>query len=486
MRIETVPVYHNEKQIEFLNAKPKIKTFIGGRGGAKSFTIGSNEVDAIEMLPGAVVALLGPTYQHLKNNTMPSVLESLKLHGHSEFKKGNLKGTFVQFRKPPVSKHWKTPYHEISDYENVITFYNGYTIVLVSWYDAKKIRGFSFDGARIDEAALLSHNTYSSVIIPAIRGNSIRFKNNPYHQQILKFTSMPWLSEGMWVLDDEEKAKLYPDKYHFTKCTSKDNVHIITQATLDTWKREMLPLEYQVEVMCEKIDRVANCYYDRFEEHKHCYVPLVELERNEDLSPKDFDSDEPLYFSFDFNAGFMCCLVAQKIGNEIRFVRELFIKGQCIIDDLVKMIVAQLKSHKKKFVYIYGDNSANKRMTNSLYTDYQSIRKQLSEAGWESELKVISSNPEHKDRNQVINKVFSETYSTPRIKINKRSCIYLSICLKKTSIELDFKKDKRSEKDGITPPELSTHLTDAFDYLVYPLCVDLLGSSNSSDIISFF
>ncbi|MEG7727186.1 hypothetical protein U2063_15475, partial [Listeria monocytogenes] len=82
----------------------------------------------------AVVGLFGPTYQHLKNNVLPSVIESLKWHGYTEHKSNKEIGNFIKFRKPP--NHWIKPYHELSDYENVISFSNGYSIILVSWFDA--------------------------------------------------------------------------------------------------------------------------------------------------------------------------------------------------------------------------------------------------------------------------------------------------------------------------------------------------------------
>ena len=467
-------VFINAKQAQFISSQKKTKCFIGGRGAGKTFVLGvQNAIRAagatdkagnqvIKPLARAKFGLFGPTMMHLKNNVVPSMIRGIKSVGFQEYNQTVCPhGQFVKFKKPP--EHWLEPYEKPEDYTNVITFANGYTIQLFSWFAADQIRGSNLDGADIDEAAMLEKDDFDKAIFPTIRGNTHIFKGHKLHQQICFYTSMPWLSSGMWVEKYEELAKQYPKHIHFTKCTSWDNVAVLGADTLNRWKRDMSPLEYKVEIMCERVERVANCYYDEYDDKKHCYVTPF----NTPFS--DLDTDKPLYISFDFNAGFTCCIVGQDYGDEFRIIREHFVKGTKLVDRLIDVLATEYAPMMNRRMYVYGDKSGSHRQVNYEFTNfYEEIAQKLNKHGFHVQVAQLGVNPLHMKRFEVINKLLAETKRTaPRIRINRRGCLYLSMALAKTGIKMDYQKDKASETDNYTPPEQSTHLTDAFDYLVY-------------------
>ena len=465
--------YSNPKQLHFLSSDKKTKVFIGGRGSGKTFVLGQqtgiragglrDEKGSWIMapLPRAKFGLFGPTMIHLKNNVVPSMIRGLKSLGYTEYSASNVHGQFVKFKKPP--EHWATPYEKPEDYSNVITFANGYTVVLFSWFQADQIRGINLDGCDIDEAAMLEKDDFDKAIFPTIRGNKHKFDSHALHQQICLYTSMPWLSSGAWVEMYEDLSHKHPDHVHFTKSTSWDNVKVLGRDTLERWRREMSPLEYKVEIMCERIERVANCYYDEFSDEKHCYVTPF------DQPFSDLDPDKPLYISFDFNAGFTCCVVGQDHGHEFRIIREHFVKGTKLVDRLIDVIATEYAVMNQRRILVYGDKMGNHRQINYEFANfYDEIAQKLSAHNFHVTIAQLGINPLHLNRFEVINKLLSESKpNSPRIRINKRACIYLSIALSKTAIKMDYVKDKSSESDGYTPPEQSTHLPDAFDYLVY-------------------
>jgi len=454
-----IDVFLNKKQVAFLNAPQKTKVFIGGRGGGKSYTIGSNHSLRAKYLPRAKYGLVSITKSHLKNNVAPSLIRALKTNGFQEGKDKH----FVRYQKPPA--HWAEPYEKPDDYSDVITFNNGFTIQMVSTakgHNADIIRGMNFDGLDIDEAAMgLDKEIYDSAIMPTVRGNSYIFEGNPFHQQICFYTSMPWLSSGKWLLDFEKLQEEYPDKVFFCKATSWDNEPVIGREVLERWQREMNPLEYQVEIMCEEVDTIPNTYYDEYNEGTHCYTNSLYSKF------QDIDRSQPLMISFDFNAGFICCVVGQLLGTELRLQSELYVKGTKIIDHLIDQFCKEFKGMENK-IEIYGDPQGHKSNPNSTETYFDQIYRLLKKRGWKPRLKAMVAYPEHITRHHVINKILKED-STKVIRINRRECPNLSTLLKKTPILPDYKKDKRAEKDTNIPQEQAPHLTDAFDYLVYPV-----------------
>lgn len=469
--------YINPKQILFIKAPQKTKVSVMGRGFGKSYQSGlqhgvragglwEGKTQLFKPLARAKVGLFGPTYEHLKNRVVPSMMQGIRKMGFIEHKEGQQNGHYVKFRKPPA--YFQEPYEKPEDYSNIITFQNGYTIQLFSWHSADLIRGINLDGADIDEAALLDKEIFDTVIFPTIRGNTYRFLNNPLHQQICFYTSMPWLSSGQWILGYEKLAKENPNDIFFLKGTSWDNMAVLGRDTITRWQREMNPLMYKVEIMCEEVGRISDCYYDEFDERKHCYV---------DVHHTTIAPDKELFISFDFGGSFSCCVVGQHLGDTIYIHSELFVKGTKLLDNLVDMFCNEFEKHPTKHLKIYGDKQGNSKSLTYLSADFISFYDKLiyefKQRGWTSELVKLGLNPQYIQRHQVINKALkgdATNNKLPSIKINKAGCTYLPLCLIKAPMKSGYEKDKSSEKDGSTPPEQSTHLTDAFDYVVYRIC----------------
>lgn len=430
---------------------------MGGRSAAKTSTLALQNALRMQALPRAKVGWVCHSLTHLKEKVVPVAFDMLQKLGFVEHKPGQ-PGNYVLFRKPPphFTSAWQPPY----TYENAITFANGYTIQLLSWYNADSQRGLRLDAMDIDEAGWLNKSVYDAVLMPTVSGNYLRYRQNPYHGQICFYTSKPRRPVGFWINDYRQLAEQYPRDYSFTVATSWDNVQVLGRATLERWKKEMHPLEYQLEVMCEDVDKLPNGYYDEYTE-----------ERNTTHKKAGFiDPAAPLLVSFDFNAGFVCCVVGQLDGQALHIVDELFVKGARIVNHLLDSFLEHYREHQHKVVHIYGDRGGHNRRADSNTTIFQDICSYLEEAGWQTRLDAMASYPSHMRRHEIINQCMRGERA-PEILINTAKCIYLNICLQQTLVTLDYAKDKSSEKDPSMPPEQSTHLTDAFDYLVYPLAL---------------
>lgn len=472
-------LYSNAKQIQFLNSKAKTKAFVGGRGTGKSFVAGLQTALRVGELPGALFGLVGPTFTMLKNNTIPSFIEAVKRCGFQECKDG-VNGHFVKFKSPP--KFWDKPFQEVADYDNLITFSNGYTVELISWHNIEVVRGKNLDGLDIDEAALFPKDKFDKVLMPTVRANSLRelLTKSDLHHQICFYTSYPWSPNGNWVLDYEKQAEKHPDKICFITSTSWDNVEVLGEETLKRWRREMSPLEYKVEIMCQDIGRVPNAFYDSFDELKHTYITPANAPLN------DIDPERELYASFDFNAGFICCIVGQCYADETRIVKELFVKGNGTLNSLVERFAQTFRFMQNREVIIKGDRAGNNKQVASQFTIYEQIEQHFKEQDFNPKLESEINYADHQLKYEVINKAFQGRNNAPRLQISRRGCPNLCINLIKTPILLDFRKDKSSEKSSVIPQEQATHLSDAFDYLVFPLYEALiLGKQIEQDSITF-
>lgn len=458
--------YLYNKQIDFLQATQPTKVFVGGRGAAKTFSLGVQLGLMATELPQAVIGLLGPSYVALKNNSLPSIKQAWRSMGFVEQTSTQL-GQYVAFRKPP--EHWAKPYNELSDYENVITFNNGFSVRLFSWGQPENLRGTSIDGWQVDEAALLDKEVFDTIFMPMVRGNLFKFENNPYHQLYCFYTSMPWLHSGQWVLDYAKLAIEEPDKYYFTKATSWDNIQIIGRRTLDRWKREMINLVYRVEVMCEDIGKLPNAFYHMFDEDKHTSKEY----RHTAFALR---TDLPVLLSFDFNTNFICCVIAQydKEINEIHIIGEAYCKTGAL-NDLIEQIKIKLDypNEEVKRLILYGDRGGHNRQIDlaSSYRIFDKLKFAFLEEGFEKvDVEAGITYANHQLKNEIINQCFEQRLpNMPNIRIERIACPYLTLNLVKTPMKEEYGKDKSSEKEALLPQEKATHLSDAFDYLVLPI-----------------
>jgi hypothetical protein len=478
-------VYLNPKQIAFIKAKQKVKTFIGSRGAGKSTVGGVEDNMNVQAMPRGKGFVLSLTYKQALDFVIPSAIDIWSLMGYKE----NIH--YVINKKPP--KGWPTPYQPVRDYSTCISWINGTVQQLISFDRKDNSRGGNFDFGRIDEASLFNQERVYKEIIPSLRGNIYRF-NTHRHHSISFTTSMPWDPSGMWVPDMQEQALLYPDDVFYIEATAQDNIHVLGEDYLKNAEKNTPYLVFQVEYLNQRIGKMPNAFYDQFDTNKHCYVALA-YEDHEDwrqtkVISSDYDENRTIDISFDFGGNFNCMIAAQdyiKEKNEVKILKNFYVKNERkLIDNLVNDFCSYYQSHKKKHVVIYGDRNGNSRLPNSELTLYQQIQKVLRSRGWESTLTVKGLDALHNLKHIQINRILEEhEISIPKIRINKLNCKELIISIQAAGITNEFKKDKRSERHNI-PQEKATHLSDAFDNYVVPKLGNHATTSGAAPTEVFF
>lgn len=466
MRKPEVKLYLNAKQIRIAQATQKRKVWIGGRGTGKSTLQGFHDLQRIMAMPRAKWFKAGLTYNQLLTKILPEAIKMWQTFGLVE-QEGKRKGHFVIGRKPPLG--WELPWSPPRRYENVVSFWNGCCIELISIDNKDTSRGGSYDGGDFDEAVLISKDQHDKELRPMIRGNTYRY-NHHLHQASLYTSSQSWLPSGNWVPDMALDAVSFPEEVFYIESTSWDNIDVLGRAYLQGLKRDLPPAVYAVEVMNERVSKLPNAFYPALDLEKSCYDQGFEYGEGEKgiytLGPSDVRSDLPFEITFDFGS-FNSLEVIQLHGTEFRVVNCLEVNNPKILDDLVDMFIDTYKNHKRKHVDIYGDRNGNNRQANSSRTLYEDIKARLAKAGWSSRLMVQGLDPAHALKYDLINKALrGEETKWPRIRFNKQTCKHLLLSMGGAAITHDGKKDKRSERT-MASPELATHHSDAFDNWCY-------------------
>jgi len=447
--------YLNEPQRRFLQNFSTENLFFGGRGSGKTHGIGYVIGDAARLMPRGTGILLGPTFDLIKNTSLGAVKNSLRAYGYSEYDaKTNPLGNFVSCAKPP--KHFKKPLNEIETYQNAITFLNGHTVKLYSFTDMNLVRGNSIDYILVDEAGSLDEYEFNSAVITAMRNpydfqNILPFdaKNVKYYQTISYFTSLPWKSEGEWLLNYEARSKK-EEGINFVRCTSYDNVKVIGEKILKLWEAKLLPAYYQIEVMCQMPDSLPTNFYINFDEKRNV------------LDNIEIDPKLPLILSFDFNNYFTCCVVAQKTDNRLNFVGEFFVESG-IYMPIIEEFLAAHGYHQNKHIILTGDRGKSNKVVDltSSKNDYDKIQEVLQSYGWSVQREIPYRYDSHSWKYKVINHYLAGTDSM-LIQYDRHKCYWLQKATKRATTVGNFQKDK--SREGLEDPRISTHLPDAGDY----------------------
>lgn len=461
-------LYWNRKQIEFLQARQSVRTFLAGRGAGKSTVIGGTDLIRMREMPRAKGFLSSSTYNQILTKTLPAM--------ESKWQETGMKDGihYVVGRRPP--RHFDLPYQMPRKFENSVFFWNGYCREFLSMDRPDLVRGGSYQFGDVDEAALVTQQENTLILLPMLRGFRHKFASDLYGQ-VGYYSSIPWKPSGYWILDYEDKAKAYPEKYLWLESTALDNIDVLGADYIQRLEDEMPYLEFQVEVMNKRIRKTKDAFYHRFDPDKHTYrVRYLYDEGDRGYYTKGtadphYKESELLDLSFDFSGWFNCCTAWQE-GREgkqtIEYcLHQFFVKdAEGKVNELVDNICTHYAKHKAKLVRIWGEPRGHDKRADSKDTIYEAIQKRFRANGWQCEIRVKPGQVKaHAERNTYMNSVLTEDNPTlPGIRFNDETCKDAIIAMQVTEVTHDFQKNKKKEKDRAYPQEHAPHFTDSADY----------------------
>lgn len=455
-------VYFNPKQIAFVTAPQRVKTAVAGRGFGKSTLISLILYFLLQAMPGGKIFFSSTTIEQIKNSTLPPVIEKLAQMGIHEGKH------FVVGKNPwndPKTAWFKRPISPVKKFENVITFWNGFTVVMLSAAKPNSQRGGSYDAGIVDEAAFVKRAFWEKVLLKMIRGNLYRF-NTPLHHSIYVLTSQPRTSEGMWVMEMENMALADPEHYLFMWASARDNEVVLGKEWFKTQKATSSHLDYLIEVENVRLKKLPNGFYHRLNEKKHTYLaPKNHLNTWADVRP-----DQLLEASFDFSGKFNCASIWQEQDFVERCIRQAHVKDNGKIKKLVDDICKEFKHHEFKYIRLWGEPRGRDRNPIDEDDIFTIIRKRFEFNGWAAEIMVPEGvrTKTHKERFSFIETIMDEEDDRlPKVRFNSEGCENVLTSMQGTDIRPDYTKDKSSEKDPNFPQENAPHYGDTVDYYLY-------------------
>ncbi len=168
----------------------------GGRGLGKTSDILSGRVQDVSFdMPGAPFAFVGDTYVNLMTNTVKVLIEGLQRKGWAE-------NYHYVLDKAPADEWREKQYAKLFSYKHTISVFNGCTINLVSMDRPSSGAGNSYVHLFGDESKYLKFEKLKK-LMPAIRGDYIRFGHSPFYRGHT-FTSdlpNPLENEDPWMLE---------------------------------------------------------------------------------------------------------------------------------------------------------------------------------------------------------------------------------------------------------------------------------------------
>jgi hypothetical protein len=456
--------------------------FQGGRASGKTFELLDLICISARALPRALAGLASRTFKQVQEIVIAQSETVFNQWGFYQYDaKTRPKGNYVVNKRPPA--HWWTPYNSPKSWDNTITFAKGYTVFFLSADRKDTQRGVNFDQYFQDETAFSKQDFYTDIVRAGLRANKKKYQdtrpgrsghNHPLHWLIAHFSSAPRTLSGSWIYNFEELAKKYPEKNYWLEATAYDNLEFLPGDYLESAKEDMPPLAFDIEIMNRRPKKVDAAFYAAFNTQKHCYTAYgYDFDEETGIwksTPNDYDTFKPLEVSFDFNNAFTSVIVCQDFDKEFRAIKELWVKQSNLdlVTQLTNNLCEHYKHHLKRKIFVHGDYNGKTTSPGNTQTFFQLIFSILRANGWEVH-DMVDNNPKMPVRYKVVNVILAEgTERLPKIRINEIECpnLVLSIAYAGT-IKDTFEKDKTAERDKTVPQEKATHLSDAFDYIIF-------------------
>jgi|GEM_PF-1807893 len=479
-------VYVHAKQKLFLeaifSALYKIFVLIAGRGSGKSSVGGIYLEECVHAMPGSSGFIGSHTAETISNRIIPSMKIVWEEMGYIEGVHYKVGGT------PP--SNFEKPKAVPDDYRNVISWYNGTVIYMISFFNDKGGRGANFQFGLVDEATLVKESNFAPNIIPALRGmghvttlnpidhreprwgklveiddefyEELKWEECPLWGTLMLMGSRAWHEIGKWVeaYQEKEEIKIADEVYRtfYMEMTALDNP-LTGEKYVALMRYHLEEAVFALEIMNKKLnveDRLK--FYPSWQDKIHT------------IFHNPYKKDKGLIISWDFGS-YTKATVWQEQEDYLYGIME-FESDKGLVSDVCNQIIEFFKDHGDKHIELQGD-------VNGMYTPYsKNSNKSIHEVIIERLSKQFSitpiqntHNPPHTSKYEMLNDVFAETFpSLPKIRIYapqmQKTCI--SIKLTKRLDDGSGRKDKRSEHPlEKTPQKHATHGSDTVDYVIY-------------------
>lgn len=408
-------IYFNTPQRRTQLIAANTTVIVAGRRTGKTDSIASPFVlRNMQRMPGSTGGIVVPTFKHGLTNTIPGLLAAWKRWGF-------INGVhYVVGRKPP--KGFRSAIIEPSDYEHVISFYNGSRAIIISQDRPGSSNSLTLSWLLIDEAKFIDYERLKDETLPANGGIKSYFGRHACNHSILILSDMPQTKKGSWFLHYEDKmdreliatieatvyeiwrikqriqkdradGKPIPDylqkhlrhldrqlnqmrsvAVYYKEYSSIENLQLLGETYIKQMKRDLTPLTFQTSILCQRIGIMKDGFYSSMREAHYYdasnfeYLDTMWQELAEDgqiqtlpnTARQDADvlPNEPICIGMDYNANINWIVAGQPVGKRLNIIKSFYTKFERKIPALISDFCAYYETHQNKTVIYYYDTTA--------------------------------------------------------------------------------------------------------------------------------
>lgn len=480
--------------------------FVANRGGFKTtMGIAPYLIDCVTEMPRSTGVIVGPSFEHLGDNTINPLLNSIT--NTFGFEEGV---HFVYGTKPPDD--WEKPYINIGSkkYDHILSWWNGCNDILISMAKKGAANGISCQRGIFDEVKLMKQKELEDVVFNTFRGNEKYFEHSPLFMSKFFATdksadpaSIKWILEKKKLNDydkadviislqlalDELKqeynhaginkrsklmvqinaievrlAKLRQNFTFYVESTHLNTIEVLGQRWYDDKVNTLSPYELKVAIHNEDPTRPEDGFYPDFDENVHCYNNL-----------RDYNPMNALIIAADYQISVAPICITQIAdidgkGESLNYIDEVYTLAPEGLEEALELLCNKYFAHINKTVYYIYDRTA--RPVRSVTKQYNDIVKDVfRKHRWKVVEVYTGRQPDHFQKYTDTKKWLSQPAPGERILINRNNCPKTIISILGSEAESKDNKTRKVKKyeDTNKYPTLdqseTTHFSDVFDMI---------------------
>ena len=514
----------NDKSVYF-NTPQRLTQLIGanttvivaGRRTGKTDSIASPFVlRNMQRMPGSTGGIVVPTFKHGLTNTLPGLFAAWKRWGF-------INGIhYVVGRRPP--KSFAKPIIEPSDYEHVISFYNGSCAIIISQDRPGSSNSLTLSWILVDEAKFVDYEQLKDETLPANGGIKSHFGHHSCNHSMMILSDMPQTQKGSWFLHYEGKMdkeliatiegtvyeiwrtkeriralnakgvavppylksylrrldtnlnKMRSVAVYYKEYSSIENLQLLGENYIKQMKRDLTPKTFQTSILCQRIGIAKDGFYSSMKEsHKYnasdfAYLDSLGYDFNPSLLDCRADADvnphAPICIGMDYNANINWIVAGQPNGRRLNIIKSFYVKFERKIPALIEEFCRYYANHQNKTVVYYYDTTALGANYAVNEQDFHwVVCHEFERHGWQVEDVYLGNPMRHDEKYLLINQGFAGKQRLMPF-FNRQNNDDLILAVQSAGVTRGrngFRKDKGGEKLAETEEDLLQHRTDGTD-----------------------
>ena len=514
----------NDKSVYF-NTPQRLTQLIGanttvivaGRRTGKTDSIASPFVlRNMQRMPGSTGGIVVPTFKHGLTNTLPGLFAAWKRWGF-------INGIhYVVGRRPP--KSFAKPIIEPSDYEHVISFYNGSCAIIISQDRPGSSNSLTLSWILVDEAKFVDYERLKDETLPANGGIKSHFGHHSCNHSMMILSDMPQTQKGSWFLHYEDKMdkeliatiegtvyeiwrtkeriralnakgvavppylksylrrldtnlnKMRSVAVYYKEYSSIENLQLLGENYIKQMKRDLTPKTFQTSILCQRIGIAKDGFYSSMKEsHKYnasdfAYLDSLGYDFNPSLLDCRADADvnphAPICIGMDYNANINWIVAGQPNGRRLNIIKSFYVKFERKIPALIEEFCRYYANHQNKTVVYYYDTTALGANYAVNEQDFHwVVCHEFERHGWQVEDVYLGNPMRHDEKYLLINQGFAGKQRLIPF-FNRQNNDDLILAVQSAGVthgRNGFRKDKGGEKLAETEEDLLQHRTDGTD-----------------------